>query len=45
MREKLPDELVDEPLAGAKAEEGIVGSGGLLSHLTKRWVERAMEVE
>jgi putative transposase len=45
MREKLPDELVDELLAGAKTEEEIVGPGGLLSQLTRRLVERAMEVE
>jgi putative transposase len=45
MRGKLPDELVDELLAGAKAEEEIVGPGGLLSQLTKRLVERALEVE
>ena len=45
MREKLPDELVDGLLAGARTEEEIVGPGGLLSHLTKRLVERAMEVE
>ncbi|MBV9311957.1 MAG: IS256 family transposase [Solirubrobacterales bacterium] len=45
MRQKLPDELVDELLAGAKTEEEIVGPGGLLSQLTKRLVERAMEVE
>jgi hypothetical protein len=31
IREKLPDELVDELLAGAKSEEEIVGPGGLLS--------------
>src|SRR5262249_25646351 len=45
MREKLPDELVDELLAGAKTEEEIVGPGGLLGQLTKRLVERAMEGE
>jgi putative transposase len=45
MREKLPDELVDELLRGARTEEEIVGPGGLLSQLTKRLVERAMEVE
>jgi putative transposase len=45
LRGKLPDELVDELLAGARTEEEIVGSGGLLSQLTKRLVERAMEVE
>jgi putative transposase len=45
LRAKLPDELVDELLAGASSEEEIVGPGGLLSQLTKRLVERAMEVE
>jgi putative transposase len=45
LRPKLPDELVDELLAGAGSEEEIVGPGGLLSQLTKRLVERAMEVE
>ena len=45
MREKLPDELVDELLAGAKTEEEIFGQGGLFGQLTKRLVERAMEVE
>src|SRR5436190_5020652 len=45
IRRKLPDELVDELLAGARTEEEIVGPGGLLAQLTKRLVERAMEVE
>ena len=45
IRRKLPDDLVDELLAGARTEEAIVGSGGLLSQLTKRLVERALEVE
>ncbi len=45
IRRKLPDEVVDELLAGASSEEEIVGPGGLLSQLTKRLVERAMEVE
>jgi putative transposase len=45
MGELLPDELVDELLAGARTEEEIVGPGGLLSRLTKRLVERALEVE
>ena len=45
LRGKLSDELVDELLAGASSEEEIVGPGGLLSQLTKRLVERAMEVE
>jgi len=41
----LPDGLIDELLAGARTEEEIAGPGGLLSQLTKRLVERAMEVE
>jgi putative transposase len=41
----LPDEVLDELLAGAQGEQEIVGPGGLLSQLTKRLVERAMEVE
>lgn len=45
VRELLPDGVVDELLAGAHGEEEIVGPGGLLSQLTKRFVERAMEVE
>src|SRR6476659_2421899 len=45
IRRQLPDELVDELLAGAKTEEEIVGPGGLLSQLTKRLVQRALEVE
>ena len=45
VRDRLPDELIDELLAGARSEEEIVGPGGLLAGLTKRLVERAMEVE
>jgi hypothetical protein len=45
IKELLPDGVVDELLDGACSEEEIVGSGGLLSQLTKRLVERAMEVE
>ncbi|MGZ6667266.1 MAG: transposase, partial [Solirubrobacteraceae bacterium] len=45
MRQKLPDELVDELVAGARTEDEIVGPGGLLAQLTKRLVERAVEVE
>jgi hypothetical protein len=36
VRTLLPDELLDELLAGAKTEEEIAGPGGLLSRLTKR---------
>jgi putative transposase len=45
LRGKLPDDVVDELLAGARTEEEIVGPGGLLAQLTKRLVERALEVE
>jgi putative transposase len=45
IRRELPDDVVDELLAGARTEEEIVGPGGLLSQLTKRLVERALEVE
>jgi putative transposase len=45
VRELLPDGVLDELLDGVRSEEEIVGPGGLLSQLTKRLVERAMEVE
>jgi putative transposase len=45
LREQLPDELIDELLAGARTEEQLVGPGGVLAGLTKRLLERAMEVE
>ena len=45
MRRKLPDELLDELLSGARTEQEIAGAGGLLGQLTKRLLERAMEVE
>ncbi len=45
LREQLPDALIDELLAGAQTEQEIVGPGGLLAGLTKRLVERALEVE
>jgi putative transposase len=41
----LPDELIDELLAGARTPEEITGPGGLLQRLTKRLVERAMAAE
>ena len=45
LRRQLPDDVVDELLAGARTEDEIVGPGGLLAPLTKRLVERAIEVE
>ena len=43
--ERIPDEVIDQLLAGASSEQEIAGPGGLLADLTKRLVERAMEVE
>jgi hypothetical protein len=43
--EWIPDEVIDQLLAGAQTEQEIAGPGGLLAELTKRLVERAMEVE
>ena len=43
--DRIADEVIDELLAGAGTEEEIVGPGGVLAQLTKRLVERAMEVE
>jgi putative transposase len=40
----LPDEVIDELLAGARSEEEIAGPGGLPYQLTERLVERAVEV-
>src|SRR2546423_3401908 len=45
VRDRLSDEVIDELLAGARAEEEVVGPGGVLAQLTKRLVERAMSAE
>ena len=42
---RISDDVIDELLQGASTEEEIAGPGGLLAQLTKRLVERAMEVE
>jgi putative transposase len=42
---ELPDELIDELLAGARTEDELVGPGGLLADLTRRLVERALSAE
>ena len=42
---RISNELLDELLSGASTEEEIAGPGGVLAELTKRLVERAMEVE
>ena len=41
----LSNEMLDELLAGASTEEEIAGPGGVLAQLTKRLIERALEVE
>ena len=45
IRNRVADGVIDELLAGARAEEEIVGPGGVLAQLTKRLVERAMSAE
>ena len=42
---RISNEVIDELLAGACTEEEIFGPGGVFAALTKRLVERAMEVE
>jgi putative transposase len=42
---KIPDELIDQLLAGYQGPEQITGPDGLLKQLTKRLVERAMSAE
>ena len=42
---RISDGVIDELLAGASTEEEIFGPGGVFAGLTKRLVERAMEVE
>ena len=41
----IPDELIDQLLAGREGPEEITGPDGLLKELTKRVVERAMSAE
>ena len=42
---EIPDELIDQLLAGYQGPEQITGPDGLLKQLTKRLVERAMSAE
>jgi putative transposase len=42
---RVSNELLDELLAGARTEEELAGPGGVLARLTKRLIERALEVE
>jgi putative transposase len=43
--DRISDQVIDELLAGAQTEQEIAGPGGVLAQLTKRLVERAMEVK
>src|SRR5919201_4027255 len=43
--EKIPDELIDQLLAGREGPEAITGPDGVLKQLTKRVVERAASAE
>jgi putative transposase len=42
---EIPDELIDQLLAGREGPEAITGPDGLLKQLTKRVVERATSAE
>src|ERR1035438_9579226 len=42
---RISNQVIDELLDGASTEEEIAGPGGLLAQLTRRLVERALEVE
>ena len=44
-RPELSDELLDELLGGARTAQEIAGPDGLLGHLTRRLLERALEAE
>ena len=41
----LPNELIDELLAGYQKPEDLIGENGLLKQLTKALVERALQAE
>ena len=41
----LPNDLIDELLAGYQKPEDFIGENGLLKQLTKRLVERALQAE
>ncbi len=42
---EIPDELIDQLLAGREGPEAITGPDGLLKQLTRRVVERAVSAE
>lgn len=41
----IPDNLIDQLLAGCSSPDDILGESGLLTQLTKRLAERALEAE
>ena len=45
VRDRLPDELIDELIGSRRTEAEIVGPNGLLGDLTRRLIERAMAGE
>src|SRR6202042_3170714 len=44
-KDKRRDELLDEPLGGAKTREEIFGPNGVIKRLTGALVERALKAE
>jgi Transposase, Mutator family len=42
---EISDAVIDQLLGGARTEDEIAGPGGVLAQLTKRPIERALEVE
>jgi putative transposase len=43
--EDLPDELIDQLLAGVRTQEDLLGGEGLVRQLTRRFLERALAIE
>ena len=44
-RNRIPDELIDQLLAGYEKPEDLTSETGILKHSTARLIERAMEAE
>lgn len=44
-KKAVPKELLDSLLADYRKPEGLIGENGLLKHLTKLLVEKALEAE
>jgi putative transposase len=41
----LPEELIDQLLAGVRSQEDLLGDEGLVRQLTRRFLERALAIE